>query len=109
LALLSRDEIVIPPIVYYEVKRGLLYKKAYKQLEEFKEFCNSLVLIDNINFETIEKASELYDSLRNGGQIIDECDIFIAAFCLVEHYTLVTNNTKHFEKIKDLDLENWLE
>ena len=33
------NSIVIPPLVYYEVKRGLMLINATKKLEEFEVFC----------------------------------------------------------------------
>jgi hypothetical protein len=36
-------------------------------------------------------------------------DLFIAEYCVKNGFTLVTNNTKHFEIIKDLKYTNWIE
>lgn len=36
-----------------------------------------------------------------------DTDILIAGICLENDFVLVTNNTKHFSRIKDLDIENW--
>lgn len=38
-ALKDGHSIIIPPIVYYEVRRGLLKKDARKQTAAFDEFC----------------------------------------------------------------------
>jgi predicted nucleic acid-binding protein len=37
----------------------------------------------------------------------DENDIYIAAFCKAYGLTLVTSNTKHFDNIDGLVLEDW--
>lgn len=42
------------------------------------------------------------------GLIIDDADMFIAACALVHGLTMVTNNTKHFRRIKGLKLDNWM-
>jgi predicted nucleic acid-binding protein len=34
-------------------------------------------------------------------------DYLIAAFCIVKDYTLVTGNTRHFERIDGLKYVNW--
>jgi len=39
---------------------------------------------------------------------IDDADIFIAGYCIQNNFTLITNNTKHFENIKNLRIENWV-
>ena len=41
---LSNDDFyAIPPLVYYEVKRGLTYKKAYSKLQNFTDLYNDSV------------------------------------------------------------------
>jgi len=45
--------------------------------------------------------------LKNSGQKIDDIDLMIAAICLANDLVLVTNNTKHFKRIKDLKVEDW--
>ena len=39
--------------------------------------------------------------------VIGPNDIIIAATVLAKNGVLVTNNTKEFEKVKNLKLENW--
>jgi predicted nucleic acid-binding protein len=34
-------------------------------------------------------------------------DVFIAAYCLVNSYTLITNNKDHFERINGLKFVKW--
>jgi len=36
-----------------------------------------------------------------------DADIFIAAYCLNNGYTLVTDNTNDFERIEGLQVINW--
>lgn len=51
-------------------------------------------------------------ALRGGmlrrGLVVFEMDLMIAAVALVHNMTLVTNNTKHFERVPGLRLEDWL-
>jgi tRNA(fMet)-specific endonuclease VapC len=44
--------------------------------------------------------------LRRKGQLIG--DLLIASVAVSNNLTLVTNNTRHFERISELSLENWL-
>lgn len=46
-------------------------------------------------------------SLKKSGKLIDDMDLMIASIALKHQYVLVTNNTKHFERIKKLKIENW--
>ncbi|MBM4424471.1 MAG: type II toxin-antitoxin system VapC family toxin [Chloroflexi bacterium] len=45
--------------------------------------------------------------LRSQGELIEDFDILIASTAIAYRLTLVTNNTKHFERISNLSLENW--
>jgi len=46
--------------------------------------------------------------LGDKGICVDDFDLLIGCSALVLNYTVVTNNTKHFEKIEGLRLENWV-
>lgn len=50
---------------------------------------------------------EIRAELEKKGNIIGSMDMFIAAHAVSVNATLVTNNTKEFERIKKLKLENW--
>ncbi len=45
--------------------------------------------------------------LKKKGEIINDSDLFIAAIALSRNLTLVTNNERHFQRIEDLNIENW--
>jgi tRNA(fMet)-specific endonuclease VapC len=47
--------------------------------------------------------------LEQAGRRIGERDLLIAAHALAENLTLVTHNTREFERIRGLKLENWAE
>ncbi|PKO60750.1 MAG: VapC toxin family PIN domain ribonuclease [Betaproteobacteria bacterium HGW-Betaproteobacteria-18] len=46
--------------------------------------------------------------LETSGTPIGGNDLWIAAHALAQGLTLVTNNTREFERVPDLRLENWL-
>ena len=45
--------------------------------------------------------------LRKNGSMIGNMDLLIAAHALSLDATLITNNTHEFERIPNLNLENW--
>jgi len=47
--------------------------------------------------------------LRKKGELIGLEDVLIAASALANQYIVVTANIRHFSRIKDLKVENWLE
>jgi tRNA(fMet)-specific endonuclease VapC len=51
---------------------------------------------------------EIRANLEKKGQVIGAYDMLIGAHALAEDLILVTNNTKEFSRIPDLQLENWV-
>jgi tRNA(fMet)-specific endonuclease VapC len=94
-------------ITSYEILRGLKIKDAFKQLLVFESFSTASEILP-ITPAIISKASDIYAHLYSTGNLIGDADILIAATALVEQCTLATNNEKHFKRIKNLNIVNWL-
>ena len=105
-AISDKHTIVITPIAYYEVKRGLLLINAVKQLKKLESFCE-LFLVGELGDYLLEDAIKIYVQERKAQRNTEDADIFIAAFCLHNDYVLVTDNTKHFQYITGLHTVNW--
>jgi len=99
---------IIPLMVYYEVRRGLLANDATNKTRAFEELCAALGVHD-LTVSDMNMASIIYADHKNGGTLIDDTDILIAAQCISHGHTLVTRNTRHFERIKGLQLVDWCE
>ena len=98
----------IPPVVDYEIQRGLLYAPSPKK----EKIYFSLRQHYGVGIMTPEmwvKSSHIYVDLRKKGFTVGDNDIYIAAFCLLNGYTLVTRNTKDFENIAGLQQVNWID
>jgi tRNA(fMet)-specific endonuclease VapC len=104
----SGDTFILPPIVDYEIQRGLLAKRMTTQLNKYLTFRQTIPL-GVFDEETWVMGAHIYASLRQQGKLIDEADILIASFCLVNDYTLVTHNTRHCENIDGLKFVDWKE
>ena len=107
-ALLVGNEVLIGPIAYYEVKRGLLAVKAEKRLIEFSALCQTLG-VGQMDNSILDAAADIYCELREKKQTIEDADIFSAAFCRCHGFTLVTHNVKHFDAISGLCYCDWKE
>lgn len=107
-ALLSRGvPVKINAVSYFETKRGLLAAGASRQLAGFEQLCATLgVLI--LDRPILDQASEIYALLRRRGKLIEDADLLIAATAVANDLCLVTNNTAHFERVPDLELEDWI-
>ena len=46
--------------------------------------------------------------LRAEGKIIDDADLYIASAAMEYELILVSNNTKHFQNIQELMIDNWV-
>ncbi|MDR2085658.1 MAG: type II toxin-antitoxin system VapC family toxin [Dysgonamonadaceae bacterium] len=105
-AIINGDNIVIAPIAYYEIKRGLIVVNSQKRLNAFNNFC-TLFEVGQLNNSILNIAAEIYAEQRKMGHTMEDADIFIAAFCKNQKATLITNNTKHFEHISGLVSLDW--
>jgi len=101
-------ECIIPPVVYYEIKRGLLYSDATAKSDAFDVLCREFG-VGEMSMLARNEAARQYAGLRRAGRLPGDDDILIAAFCIVNGYTLVTNNTKHYADISGLQMVNWSE
>ncbi|MGF1677884.1 MAG: type II toxin-antitoxin system VapC family toxin [Candidatus Methylacidiphilales bacterium] len=52
-------------------------------------------------------AASLAAELERKGQHLDTHDLLIAATAMEHNLTLITRNTKHFQRVTSLRLENW--
>jgi len=102
------DKLSLSIITYYEILRGLKYLGNERKLKEFEELMGESEII-TLDRKIIRKASEIYAELKREGKMIEDADILIAATCLVRGFVLITDNEKHFRRIKGLETENWLE
>ena len=105
-AMEENQTIVIVPIAYYEVKRGLLLINAAKQLRNLERLCR-LFPVGELGDYLLEEAINIYVQERREKRNTEDADIFTAAFCIHNDYVLVTDNTRHFQNIDRLRLENW--
>jgi len=102
------NTIIIPPTTYYELRRGFKHKAAPGKESAFSLICQSYE-VGEMNIDAWEQAADIYGTTRKAGKPIEDTDILISAFCIVNNYTLVTNNVKHFKDIDGLIYENWLD
>lgn len=58
--------------------------------------------------EAADEFGRLKAYLRRNGTPVSDFDTQIAAHALAEDLILVTHNTRHFERIPDLTLEDWM-
>jgi len=94
-------------ITYYELIRGLKALSNNNKLNAFKKFMSSCEILD-LDSLTAEKAAEIYDALKKKGTLIEDADILIAATAIKNELVVITDNTRHFDRIDNLEISNWL-
>jgi len=90
-----------------------LYFGAYNSQ---KKDNNMLVLDDLFSMigiiQTTSEVAKIFGEtktrLKRLGKLINDADLLIASIVVANNGVLVTNNTAHFERVPDLNLENWL-
>jgi tRNA(fMet)-specific endonuclease VapC len=109
-------QVGIESLAVASITKGELYFGAYNSiqvennLERIRVFFNTPApKILPLDEKVMEIFGRLKATLRRKGQPIGDIDLLIAGVAISNNLTLVTNNTKHFERIPNLSLENWYE
>lgn len=98
-------DFAMPAIVAHELFYG-----AYKSLH----IDENLARIDALQFAILEfdrndarKAGEVRAALRASGTPIGPYDVLIAGQAAARGLVLITRNLREFERVADLQVENW--
>jgi len=102
------NNIKIPSIVKAELLYGA--EKSQHKAKNLANINRFLEPFEIIPFD--DDCSIIYSKIRSAmelrGAIIGPNDYIIAATVLAKNGILVTNNTKEFERVKSLKIENWI-
>jgi tRNA(fMet)-specific endonuclease VapC len=100
-------EICLATIVYAESVFGAKKIKNQGLVESYDLIFETYPVL-SFDIKAAEIFTDLKTDLSDSGLIIEDFDLMIAATCLANKLTLVTNNTKHFKRIKNLKVEDWV-
>jgi len=108
LGIVGFENCYISEITLAELKYGAECSNKIHEnrvlIAEFAQEINILPAFDCFDIYAQEKAR-----LRKEGKLIDDFDLLIASTAILNKLTLVTENTKHFDRINHLIIENWIE
>jgi predicted nucleic acid-binding protein len=93
--------MVIPPTVFFEIRRGFLRKPSPAKEGTFDCVC-SLFPVGEMTVPAWERAARIYADSRTAGYPI--ADIITAAFCVAGGYKLLTANPGRFFGIDGLSV-----
>jgi tRNA(fMet)-specific endonuclease VapC len=103
----SPKDIGIPSVVLYELEFGIAKSSSPRKRQKQLEVLISLVNILPFGEVEARHSANIRAKLEKQGTPIGPYDTLIAGTASAVNGILVTNNTKEFERIDKLKLENW--
>jgi tRNA(fMet)-specific endonuclease VapC len=101
-------QLHIPSIAVFELYYGIEKNNSQQRnLSALERFLEPLTIVD-FTLEAAKKAAKIRSHLEKQGTPIGVYDLQIAAIALSHNMTLLTNNTREFERVKGLKFENWV-
>jgi len=105
---LSVGDVAMSVISYgeliYGAQKSQHTEKSMKNLNQLIQLIPPLPL----PLECGEQYGRIRKTLEKRGKTIGNNDLWIAAHALALNTTLVSNNLKEFERVPNLNLENWV-
>ena len=101
------NSIGIPTVVLYELEVGIAKSASpEKRISQLKAL-TSIVNILPFGIDEVRCAAAIRAKLEKNASPIGPYDVLIAGTALSNKGVLVTHNTKEFERIEGLQLEDW--
>ena len=107
MAQCGQEDVVLSSIVVSELMFGLENSQQYEENKaELQKFLDGFTMLEyGMNEATVY--GSVRAELKRTGQKIGAVDTFIAAHALANELVLVTNNTREFLRVPNLQLEDW--
>ena len=105
---LEMNQICISVVTYAELVYGVEHSSSKKINRSIVD--NFVKHLDIVNWDkaAAEHYGKIRETLQSRGNIIGAMDMMIAAHAVSKGMILVTNNEKHFKKVPELNIENWV-
>ncbi len=105
---LPTEELAVTTISVAELTHG-----AHKSARTSENLARLDVLLSSISILPFdERAARRFGALKaeleRGGMMVGDLDLQIASIALENSITLVTHNRQHFERVRQLEIEDWL-
>jgi tRNA(fMet)-specific endonuclease VapC len=102
----GRDSLAISTVTVAELAFGVAKSTRPDSRAKLENFLSKFPILD-----WDQDAAWIYGNVRKAleakGQRIGERDLLLACQALALNATMVTNNTREFERVEGLKLENW--
>lgn len=108
-AVLRNHRIVVSAITYAEMRFGAIGRKALPRHGQLVDaFCARLDAVLPWDRAAVDAATAIKAALAAAGTPIGPNDTAISGHAIAAGAILVTNNTREFERVPDLVLEDWV-
>jgi tRNA(fMet)-specific endonuclease VapC len=97
------SEITLAELIY-GAEKSQKKEQNLKVVDDFADKITIIPILTSIRIYGKEKAR-----LKTKGTIISDLDLFIGATSIVNEMILVTRNTREFERLEGIKLENWID
>lgn len=102
------DEVATTWITACELYYGASKSAApSRNQSRVTEFIATLPIL-SLDLRAAENFGRFKTYLERTGQILADADLLIAAITLAHHASLVTGNQKHYARIPELRIEDWI-
>jgi len=96
-------EITLAELIYGAAKSQQT-EKNMKVVDDFAKKIEIIPILNSVKVSGKEKAR-----LKSIGKTVGDLDLFIGATAIVNDMTMVTRNTREFERIDGISIENWID
>lgn len=107
LARTGESRVCTSVVVACELRFGAA-KKGSARLSEQLEQVLAVLPVLPLEEDASRRYGDIRQALEKSGTPIGPHDLLIAAHAMSLELTLVTDNTREFERVKGLKLQNWL-
>lgn len=102
------NEICISVVTYAELQYGVERSSSKKMNQEVVDDFISHLTVLSWDMDSAQQYGKIRSNLEEKGTPIGNMDLLIAAHALSQKCTLVSNNLREFNRVKDLKYENWV-
>lgn len=103
---LESGQLYISVITLAELKYGA--QKSDRQQHHLNLIESFLDEVEVLPIDAcVDKFASEKARLSKAGSLVDNFDLLIGATAIHHNLTLVTNNTRHFQRIQGIQLEDW--
>ena len=103
----GRQNCYVSEMTIAELHYGYAFGQDPRNKDDVKKILQTFKCL--AAYDSFPIFAETKAGLRRTGKLIEDFDILIGATALYHNMVMVTDNTEHFQRIPNLEIENWVE